>query len=70
MNADGSQKSEHHSRSPCLHNNWIFAEVLCMSSANDSFEPRLFFGAARLEIGALIAMFTRDAAVSSYVVVK
>jgi hypothetical protein len=41
-----------------------------MSSANDIFEPRLFFGAARLEIGALIAMFTRDAAVSSYVFVK
>jgi len=34
MNADGSQKSEPHSRSPCLHNNWIFAEVLCMSSAD------------------------------------
>jgi len=53
-----------------LHNNWIVAEVLCMSSANDIFELLLFLALHTLEIGALIATFTRDAAVSSYAFVK
>jgi len=41
-----------------------------MSSANDIFESLLFLSAAHLEIGALIARFTRDAAASSYAFLK
>jgi len=41
-----------------------------MSGANDIFEQLLFFGAAHLKIGALIATFALGAAVSSYAFVK
>jgi hypothetical protein len=65
MNADGSQKSEPHFCSPIFAQQLDHRRSVVHVQCERYFEPPLFLALRTLEIAALIATFTRDAAVSS-----